>query len=178
MGPMGPAGADGAPGVEGPQGPQGPAGIDGAMGPIGPQGPQGASGFVSATYAHAMSAPIASGESYAFISPTVSVTIEEGQIVYASAEAGLGSSSAFGATGLTLAICYQIDAEDLVDNDSDAIGNLRIPSDSLQIFALSTRFAGLAAGTYKFGLCGFAGDAASEWEGRDWSRMTAMVAET
>jgi len=124
-----------------------------------------------------MRAPIVGGSTYSFISPTVSVTIEDGQIVYASAEAGLGSTLQFGATGLALTICYQIDEGALVDNGDDEIGNLRIPGNSLQIFALSTRFAGLAAGTYKFGMCGFAGSTAAGWDDGDWSRMTALVAE-
>jgi hypothetical protein len=61
------------------------------MGAMGPKGMPGSSGVVSATYAHALATAISNSEDYAFVSPTVTVTVDEGQVVYTSAEAGLGT---------------------------------------------------------------------------------------
>jgi len=175
MGPAGADGQDGAPGADGINGINGSNGADGAPGVDGAAGPMGPSGVVSTAYAHGMSAAVSTGEDYAFISPTVEMFVDAGQVVYASSEAGLGSL--LGAQGLALSICYQTGVQSLVDNGSDAISNLRLAADSMQIFALSTRFTGLAAGTYRFGLCGFT-SGQDGWDTNDWSRMTAVVTES
>ncbi len=181
-GPMGPLGPQGPSGAEGAMGPQGPAGVDGAMGPQGPtgadgpMGPQGLSGVLATSYAADVASAIVDGDALSFISPTVTMVVADGQVVYASAQAALGDASGSGAQDLTLSLCYQLDNEALQDNE-DWLAGLRVGSNTMQVFALTTRFSGLPAGTYQFGLCGFAGtNAVADWQ-TGWGRTTTIVSE-
>jgi hypothetical protein len=149
----------------------------GPAGPIGPQGlqgPAGPSGVVATSYANGAVVGISDGDSYQFVSPTVTIVVDVGQDVFVSSEAGLGSAL-LGAGNLKLSICYQQDGDAPIDNGADGIGNLQVAPSTLQIFALSTRFAGLDPGVYQFGLCGYADGSAFEWDNNDWSRVTALL---
>lgn len=172
-GPQGPAGPAGPTGPAGPQGIQGPAGPQGIQGPAGPTGP---SGVVSSVYAHGLGDAPADGATYAFIGVTASVAVAAGQSVIVHAEKALGSVAASGAAGLRLAVCRQATGGPIQDNGFDYLASLRVPTGIRIPFSLSTRFSGLAEGTYSVGLCGFTSTGnAVNWNNNEWSRVTAMV---
>jgi hypothetical protein len=161
------------------QGVQGPAGPAGAVGPTGPQGP---SGVISSVYANGGSLvnPV-DGAAYAFIGTTAIISVTAAnQVLYVSAEKALGSTIAGGANNLTLSICRRISGSGAtpVDNGADYLFGLRIGQNQRLPFSLTTRFSGLAVGSYEVGLCGYtaAGNAVN-WNNNEWSRVSAFVAQ-
>jgi hypothetical protein len=117
---------------------------------------------------------------YAFLGPTVAAPITAGQVIIVHAQAGLGSVAAGGATLFKLSICQRVNGTTVTpaDHGGDYMESLRVPQNTRLSFALSTRFAGLTAGTYQVGLCYLtvAGQAAT-WNSNDWGRITAIVAK-
>ena len=63
------------------------------------------------------------------------------------------------------------------DNFGDFLDGVRVPQNIRIPFTLTTRFSGLPAGTYTFGLCGFVTVAASlpNWNNNEWSRTQVTV---
>ena len=175
VGPMGPAGPQGAQGIQGLAGPAGPAGAAGPVGPAGAAGPAGPSGVISTAYANGNSVAIANVATYAFIAATVTVNVAMGQSVQVHSSAALGSTAVGGGLGLRLSICSQLGANALVDNGADYINDVRTVQNTRGVYSLSTRFTGLAAGSYRFGLCGFAAGNAASWNSNEWSRTTTVV---
>lgn len=133
--------------------------------------------MVASAYAHGVAAAISDVPTYAFISAPVTINVTDpSQIVHVSSSAALGNFGVDGATDLRLAIC-QGQAGVLADNGGDFILGVTAPPSSRQVYSLTTRFTGLAAGTYEFGLCGFAEGAAAGWNNNEWTRTTAILAQ-
>lgn len=179
----GPAGADGAVGPAGPAGPPGPQGIQGIqglVGPVGATGPAGASGILANGYAQGSVVTLVDTlGAYAFIGPSVSVTIAAGNRIIVDGVAALGSTAAGGATLSRLSICHQPSAGGaLVDNDADYLGVLRVPQNTRVPMSMSQRISSLAAGTYNVGLCyqAAAGQPAG-WNSNDWVNVVAIVTQ-
>jgi hypothetical protein len=186
-GAMGPTGPMGSVGPAGPAGPQGTTGAVGPVGPQGAQGPQGATGapgnpaVASSVYAVGIAAAIKDSTTsvYSFVSVTTAVTVTAStQAISVTSTANLGSTIAGGANNLRLSVCKQLQGNmAITDNGADAMDGIRVPQNTRQAFTLSTRFTGLAPGTYNVGLCGFStvtGQAAN-WNNDEFSRTTAIV---
>lgn len=199
VGPQGPQGPQGLQGPPGPIGPAGPPGMTGAQGPAGPMGAQGAQGIQGATGPAGNTGPagtpaVASAANttgpvsgivdntmgvFAFIAPTVQVTITATtQGVLVASSGALGSTTAGGANALRMSICRQpIAGGALSTNGTDYMSGLRVAANTRLPFTLSTRFTGLAAGTYNVGLCAVSMTAgeATKWNNNEYSRTTAFV---
>ena len=178
-GPIGPTGAVGATGPVGPAGPQGPIGTIGATGPAGPQGPAGPASVVSTASSNGQSAALTAGGAYAFISPTTTVAVAAGQSVHVWVTSEFGSTVAGGATNLRLAVCRRLGAAGTpVDNGADYVEPVTVPQNTRLPLTLTTRFTGLAAGSYQFGMCGYvtaAGNLAAWNLSFPWSRTHVVV---
>ncbi|HLM76700.1 MAG TPA: hypothetical protein VK459_28560, partial [Polyangiaceae bacterium] len=60
----------------------------------------------------------------------------------------------------------------------DYLDGLSVGPNQMIPFTLSTRFTGLAAGSYEFGLCGFtATGQGANWNNNDWTRVTLILAQ-
>ncbi len=142
--------------------------------PAAPLRPTGV--VIAAAHADAALGPLVTTADLAFIGATMPMTVEAGQIVLVSARAGLGSTSRGGADSLLLSICSRPSGSTrLIDNRADRLENLRVGENIRQTFAVRTRFGGLIAGEYEFGLCGHVKGVASRWNHNDSSRVTVLV---
>ncbi len=115
---------------------------------------------------------------YAFIGPTVSVTVAAGNVVHIAATATLGSTNAAGATLNRLSACHQPSGGGaLIDNDADW-SLIRVPQNTRVPMAISQRISGLAAGTYNVGICyqAAAGQGAN-WNYNDWVTNRVFVTQ-
>ncbi len=173
QGPAGPVGPVGPQGAQGPQGPQGPAGPAGAAGAQGPAGPAGPSGVVSvATTSGSGPLPTAS---YAFLAPTVTLTVAANQKIFAVSNKALGSTVAGGGVGLNLAMCYQSTAAgSTIQTVGGAVLGLKVPQNARLLFDMNADITGLTAGSYNVGLCGYSSNAAS-WNDQEYGYTTAFV---
>lgn len=179
-GPTGPVGPTGPTGMTGAQGLQGPTGPAGPQGPVGPTGPAGSGGgIVSATYADGQATALTAAGAYAFISTPVTVTVAANQSVHVWGTAEFGSTAAGGATNLRIAVCQKVAAAATPsDNGADWLEPVTVPQNTRVPFTLTTRFSGLTAGTYQFGLCGYvqaAGNLAAWNVVTPWSRTHVIV---
>jgi hypothetical protein len=172
QGPMGPAGPTGA---QGTQGPMGPAGPTGAEGPTGPAGATGPTGVVATVFTTGFGADPTTA--LAFLSPTVIVTVAAGGKILTWSTKALGSSSAGGADKLTLFMCYQstVSGSTIITVGSGVLG-LRVPQNTRLNFGLNATFTGLAAGSYKVGLCGYT-DTTNQplWNLNEYGYTSAIV---
>jgi len=134
---------------------------------------------VSSAYAQAQASALTSGANYTFISAPITVVVAAGQSVQVFASAELGSTAAGGATNLRLSVCQKLAAAaNPSDNGADYMEPVSAPQGTRSPFTLSTRFTGLAAGSYQFGLCGRVTAAASlaAWNlSFPWSRTHTIV---
>jgi hypothetical protein len=115
---------------------------------------------------------------YAFMGPTVSVTVAAGNIVHVDATATLGSTNATGATLSRLSACHQPSGGGaLIDNDADW-SLVRVPMNTRVPMAVSQRIAGLAAGTYNVGICyQIAAGQGANWNYNDWVTNRVFVTQ-
>lgn len=149
---------------------------------MGPAGPAGPPGIVANGYAQG-SAPIAlantGASTYAFLGPTVQVTIAAGNTIHVHGSAALGSSVGGGATLDRLSACHQPAAGGaLVDNDADYFIGLRVAQNTRHTMAISQRIANLPAGTYNVGLCYAAGASGPNWNYNDWVNTVVLVTQS
>jgi hypothetical protein len=172
-------GRRGATGPAGPAGAAGSAGPAGSPGQQGDEGPQGPSGVVSSDYVHGAGSAV-QDNNVIFLTNPVTVNVTSGdQVVLVHAQRALGSTTSGGASALQLSICRQLMPGGTLVSHGDHMAGLRVPQNTRLPFGLSSRFTGLAPGTYQFGLCGqttVVGEAA-KWNSNDWGRVTALVAE-
>ncbi|HET9360437.1 MAG TPA: hypothetical protein VFO58_11845 [Vicinamibacterales bacterium] len=179
IGPTGPTGATGPIGPAGPTGPIGPIGPTGAIGPAGPTGPAGPAGVDMFTKFGRGNDP---SVALAFLADPVEVAIGgPTQKVLVTSSKGLGTLAALsgiwaGATDLDLWICFQESAGALTKVGVGVL-DLSAAMDTRQLYTLSATSTGLAAGTYKFGLCGSTGDPNGHWNWNEFSYTTALVTQ-
>lgn len=120
------------------------------------------------------------GTTLAFLADPVEVTIGSStQKVLVTSSKGLGTLAALsgiwaGATDLDLWICSQESAGALTKVGVGVL-DLSAAMDTRQLFTLSATSTGLAAGTYKFGLCGSTDDPNGNWNWNEFSYTTALV---
>lgn len=175
-GPTGPQGQKGDTGLQGPkgdtglQGPKGDTGAAGATGPTGSQGPSGVVGFSNGE--DFVSGSLPATDTLAFIGAKVLIDVATGQSVHVSANQTLGSTAVGGATGLNLYMCYQ-DQTGPITRIDDGQSGLSVPGGQRHQYGLTRVFWGLAAGTYRIGLCGTT--TSGNWNSNGWGHATALV---
>lgn len=116
---------------------------------------------------------------YAFIGPTVSVTIAAGNTIHVDGTATIGSTAGAGAQMARISACHQPNGMGgLTDNDADW-STIRVSQNNRVPMAVSQRIAGLAAGTYTVGLCYWttAGQAVG-WNYNDWVTVKVIVTQS
>jgi hypothetical protein len=168
-------GAQGPAGPEGPAGPPGPPGPIGPTGPIGPQGPQGIPGPASIKQRAFTSGIGASpAPTLGFLSTTVQLSFESGDVAFVVASKTLGSTAPGGGTELDLFVCYQSTVLGAPINTTGlGISNTRLPQYSRIPFTLSSTFQP-GVGTYRMGLCGSA-PSGSGWNSNANGYVSAFV---
>jgi len=149
----------------GPIGPMGPMGL---AGPIGPAGPSS----VVASYFATGGETVVPSAATQFLSPTVSVTIADGQSVFVNSTRALGSNSTFGAAGLSLWICHQASWALTPMRVGPGLLAMQVGQNQRVPFSLSGVLSGLPAGTYVIGLCG---TGSSGWNSNAGGYTTALV---
>lgn len=143
IGPQGPNGP------QGPTGPQGATGATGAQGPTGPQGPSGPSGVVGWAYVEGQGTTPPSDGAWHFVAPTATVTVATGNKIFVSSSESLASTSA--GTAGWLGVCHQPSGGAIVAASDASL--LQAYSSDVEHYSRSRIFSGLAAGTYRVGLC-------------------------
>lgn len=103
------------------------------------------------------------------------VAVGANQVVLVDATVALGTTIASGATLDRLSICRRITGS--MDAPVDYILGISIKQNMRVPLTLSSRFSGLAAGNYEFGLCyqTTSGQGAT-WNSNDWTRTRVIVA--
>jgi hypothetical protein len=101
---------------------------------------------------------------------TIQIT-DAAQKILVTSHKALGSSS--GAQGLNLWICRENSAGTLT-TVGPGVFNLSVPYGGVQLFSLSATLEGLAAGSYRVGLCGSSNEPAN-WNMSEFSYTTALV---
>jgi hypothetical protein len=173
QGPAGPAGAQGAQGVAGAQGPQGPQGFQGFPGAQGPQGPAGPAGVIQSAFNSA--GPATVPVALAFIGPTTTVAVQNGQKIFIDATAALGSTAAGGADGLRLYVCYKLGANPVI-TVGQGIFDFKVAQNTRHAFGMSGITPGLPANSYSVGLCGFDPNGGNtNWNSNEYGYVTALV---
>jgi Collagen triple helix repeat (20 copies)/IPT/TIG domain len=163
-------GVPGNPGGQGVQGPPGPPGQTGQTGQAGPAGPAAVVAF--GTRRASTVFPTAT---LAFLSPALPVTVASGQVLLASAQVALGTSTANGATGLRLWMCYQANGGSLTERHPiDWISPVAV-ANSLNVYSITDTLDGLQAGSYVVGLCGQITGGPGNWTSADWAYTTVQV---
>lgn len=115
--------------------------------------------------------------SWAFISPTVPVTVNGTQDVIVTGQKTLGSTVAGGGTGLSLNICYQDSSGAIVAGDPlnpNGISGLRVSAGTRMLQSMTIRIQALPAGDYNVGLCAMSTNPGS-WNDNGPGVATAMV---
>ena len=111
-----------------------------------------------------------------FIGPTINVTVAgQSQKVFAIASKALGSNMAGGAKSLTLFMCYRSASTGSIGTIGSAMLGLSVGQSQRIPFSLNAVVSGLQAGTYAFGLCGYAGVEAANWNSNEFGYVSAMV---
>ena len=175
IGPQGPAGATGSIGATGPKGPDGATGLTGGTGGTGPTGPTGASGIVSAGFAQGgITTPTFNVE---FLVPVVTATIGGDQLAFISSSAAFGTGPE-AARSLNLSICYRLSGstQSPTPIGSGLFGLTSAPDSRLTYSLSAITPAGLAAGSYELGLCGFTYSA--NWVNNDYGNTSTVVFKT
>jgi hypothetical protein len=94
------------------------------------------------------------------------------QKVLVTSHKALGSSGS--AAGLNLWICRQ-DSSGTLTKVGPGVMNLSLPYGGMHLYSLSATLENLAAGTYRFGLCGSSND--TNWDLDEFSATTALVTQ-
>lgn len=142
----------------------------GATGPQGPQGPQGLTGIVQG-YTAAGTAPYPSS-TFDFITPTVTITIQQGQKVFLVASRALGGY--FAANELGINPAYQsVEPGSPVVLLNFGMYGLQVPANTRATFSTNGIFENLPAGTYKFGMAGIT--SSPNWINSEWGHVSALV---
>lgn len=117
---------------------------------------------------------------YAFLGPTVSVTVAAGNTIHVDAAALLGSTAGAGAQMTRLSACHQPSAGGaLVDNDADWFDIVRVTTNTRVPMTVTQRISGLAAGTYNVGMCYQMGvGQAANWNYNDWVTLRVIVTQS
>jgi hypothetical protein len=146
----------------------------GATGPQGPQGmagPVGASGIIQ-SYTYAGAAANLPDIFNKFISPTLTITILQGQKVYLSVSQAMGGYLA--ARDLCIyPACQMIAPAGPLTNLNLGLCGLEVPANTRTTFSVNGVFDSLPAGTYKFGMAGFR--KTTTWTNNEWGCITALV---
>jgi hypothetical protein len=148
-------GPPGPPGLPGPAGPQGPKGSPG------PAGLQGLSTIVSSQFRDGKPGPaggvVTLNEQTAeqFVSPTVIVQVEVGQLVYVSGSASLGNASpdATNQAGLGFWIAFR-QVGGTLTNVNSLPQFATVNGGGVVVVSLSAVLPSVAPGTYEIGLAG------------------------
>ena len=131
--------------------------------------------MVVSTYAQGGSIAPVNTATITFISAIATINVTSPtQAILVDASAALGSVAVGGGTNLRLSICWQLGAGLLNDNGDFHLG-LRVAQNTRDLWSLTGRFTGLAAGAYKVGLCGTAEGTAAGWNSNEWSRTRAVL---
>jgi hypothetical protein len=109
------------------------------------------------------------------LAPPAVVTVAAGETVYVSGQKALGSTSAAGAGGLGLRICYRPVGSTAVPTiQFTGPDGLRVAQNQRIQMGLSSFISGLAAGNWQVGLCGYSSDFAN-WNNNEYGNNTALV---
>lgn len=142
----------------------------GGAGPQGNQGPVGPSGILQ-SFTNAGTANYPSN-TLNFITPTVTITISDGQTVFLDASRALGGVSAADELGIYPA--YQsTEPNSPITNLSAGMFGLRLPALTRATFSVNGVFVNLPPGTYKFGMSGIT--TSPNWTSSEWGYVSALV---
>ena len=147
------------------------------LGATGPQGPQGLSGPAGAT-------GIVNGYSTAgttayptnvlsFITPTITITLKEGQKVFLVATRALGGYAPANELGIYPAYQSTTPSSPIVNLGLGMFGH-QVPANTRIDFSVNGVFQDLPAGTYKFGMSGIC-NVSSIWTNSEWGYVSALV---
>jgi len=114
--------------------------------------------------------------SIAFLSVTVNLTVGANANVHVSANKAFGSVAAGGASGLFIFPCYQntVLGSSIVTIGADIAG-LQVPQNSRMVAGITGIAGPLAAGTYKFGMCGASVPTPANWNSNEYSYVSVFV---
>lgn len=140
------------------------------LGATGPQGPAGATGVIqSYTTDGTIAYP---SNTLAFISPTLTLTLQAGQKVFLAATRAMGGYAAANELGIYPA--YQSTAANSpIVNLNLGMFGLQVPANTRTTFSVNGVFANLPAGTYKFGMSGIT--TSPNWTNCEWGYVSALV---
>jgi hypothetical protein len=146
LAPRGAAGPAGATGATGATGPTGPTGLTGA------QGVQGLSGTQNLVTHWDFSPPFVDGGGKHFLSATATVTVPAGAKVLVMTTQTFGSTTT--SSGMNIYPGYRLQGETGVTVIGEGMWGLAVPGGTRVPFSIQGSVAGLAAGTYEFGMVG------------------------
>ena len=176
-GPLGPSGPIGPSGLSGPAGPTGvmgltgPGGATGPTGAAGPTGPSGPAEFSAVDFrSDALPGTLATTGSFPPLALSNSKSIVAGQLVFISAQLGLGSTT--GANSLSLQLCSK-KSDGTLQFHGGGIFGLTASGGQLHTYALSGVATSLAAGTYQFGIC--YATTSTAWNFNDFYSVSTIV---
>ena len=133
-----------------------------------PAGPEIGTGFGSGVTASV------SG-SLTFLSPTVTLTVSDGDRVFVAGTVTLGAFGAGGADGLELVIARRFAAGGPISPVAASINSIQVSGGTRVPMALNAIVTGLIPGTYEFGVAGRDGSNANAWNLRSASYVSAIV---
>lgn len=142
----------------------------GATGPQGVPGPVGATGIVKGYYIAGI-APYPSN-TLSFVSPTITITLQQGQSVFLAATSALGGY--FAANDLCIYPAYQSTVPNgpIVNLGLGMCGH-QVPVNTRISLSINGVFENLPAGTYKFGMSGLT--SSPNWINSEWGYVSALV---
>ena len=143
----------------------------GATGPQGPQGPVGATGVIE-SYSIAGTSAYPSNV-LSFITPTITITLQQGQKVLLIATRAMGGYAAAHELGIYPACQSTVPNSPIINHGLGMFGH-QVPANTRIDFSVHGVFQDLPAGTYKFGMSGVH-NSPNPWSNTEWAYVTALV---
>ena len=141
------------------------------LGATGPQGPVGATGVIE-SYSIAGTSAYPSNV-LSFITPTITITLLEGQKVLLIATRAMGGYAPAYDLGIYPA-CQSIAPNSPIVNLGLGMFGHQVPANTRIDFSVHGVFKDLPAGTYKFGMSGVH-NSPNPWSNTEWAYVTALV---
>jgi hypothetical protein len=134
-------------------------------------GPAGPTGIINA-YTIAGNAPYPSNV-LSFITPTITITLQEGQKVFLVASRAMGGYAVAEELGIYPAYQSILPFSPIVNLGLGIFGH-EVPANTRVDFSINGVFQDLPPGTYKFGMSGlYTGN--SSWTNCEWAYVSALV---
>lgn len=142
----------------------------GATGPQGIPGPVGATGIVKGYYIAGTAAY--PSNTLSFITPTLTISLQQGQSVFLTATRALGGYAPANELGTYPAYQSTAPNSPIVNLGLGLFGQ-QVPANTRINFSINGVFENLPAGTYKFGMSGIT--SSPNWSNSEWGYVSALV---